>query len=155
MMKKINKIINKIKLNMGEVALETALVVGITLPIIMTLIFGGYMFFMNQAENNTVNFNAGRYISVAGCYIDESGDSQGISTMGESGTFSNYNLYLNDEKFHSYFDEGQYIKIYCNEDSQKGDSIRVITRLRSTPYGTIFPFYSARNALYTQEAPGK
>lgn len=53
----------KIKRKIGAVSLEAVIAIGLILPILFSFIFGGYNFYMAQAENVNFNFNVGRFLA--------------------------------------------------------------------------------------------
>lgn len=143
----MKKMFNKIKENLGEESLDSALIIAILFPIFLSFIIGGWAFFEAQSTANDVNFDAGRYASVFGCSYDN------LQSMKNVSEFSNYTITVNDAQIGEKGTKGV-IAIACADPSTKGSEIRVITQTKVGAFGTYFPNYATRSAYFTQEVSG-
>ena len=85
-MQKINLLKNK----SGSAIIETVIVIGLTLPIFLSFIFGGYSYYLAQSKNINLNFEVGRYASTMGACSAED-----MSTIAKVNKYGLYNLNLN------------------------------------------------------------
>lgn len=71
----------------GAVALEAVIALSLILPILFSFVFGGYDFYLRQADNVNLNFEAGRYMSTM---TECSNDA--FRTMSDTFKFNKYDL---------------------------------------------------------------
>lgn len=155
----MKNIFKRVKSNLGEETVDTALLLAILLPIFLCFALGGWAFFEAQSEANDINFDAGRYLSVNGCTYDS------MRTMSSKAEFSNYMIYNNSgtafqngyalgEEYAKTKSSKGVISVVCAEHSTKGSDIKVSTSTKSARFGTYFPLTASRTAYFTQEISG-
>lgn len=71
----------------GAAAIETVITMALVLPILFSFIFGGYNFYLKQADNVNLNFDAGRYLST----LDSCNESTLLAITGVA-KYSDYTL---------------------------------------------------------------
>ena len=157
----------------GDITRQTVLIMSVILPMFILFLLGAYAFFSVQATNYNLNFDAGRYASVSGCYLNPASDpelNQGLNNMGTNGQFSYYNITVNiygaagrigdsnnlvTTAVLSTGRTGGNITVNCIDNSKQGNTIQIITEKNVPAFGGMFPNTAKRVGLYTQEAPGK
>ena len=75
------------KYKKGAVTLEAVMAISLILPIFFAFIFGGYDFYMRQADNVNLNFEVGRFAST----MDECTESK-LKSISGTVKFNNYDL---------------------------------------------------------------
>jgi hypothetical protein len=97
----------------GAAATEAVLAIAIIIPILIGFIFGGYDFYLKQADNVNLNFQAGRYFTTM-----TSCDSATLASISLNQEFSHYNVITvidgkRKEAYKAAKKEGTII-VYCN-----------------------------------------
>lgn len=77
----------KNRLKRGATSIETVLVMAMVLPILFSFIFGGYNFYLKQADNVNLNFEAGRYFSTMNACNEAT-----LKTISSTLKYSEYSL---------------------------------------------------------------
>ena len=144
------KLLNKYKNNRGEIGIETAAVMLIFVPIICTIIFGGYAFFTAQSKGIDLNYDTGRYVAMTGCSIEQ------LQEMDDLNKYASYSIAVregeNTQVLKADGSKGS-ITISCQPDSKKGDEFEVYTSMvvfGNTPIA-FMPEVATRNGIYVQE----
>ena len=83
----LRSFLKKLKKKKGAAAIEAVLALAIILPILFSFIFGGYNYYLKQADNVNINFEVGRFYSV----LDGCNETQ-FRTISGVTKFNRYNL---------------------------------------------------------------
>lgn len=137
----------------GAVALETVLTLAMVLPILFSFIFGGYNFYLKQADNVNLNFEAGRYFSTL-----KTCDEPSLLSISSTSKFNEYKLITvidgtRKVSFNASPSKGT-IAVYCQSaDWKKGYTFFVWTAQKATSrfIPAFYPEEAGKGGYYVVE----
>lgn len=149
-MKKL-RLDNRLKKKEGAISVEAAAVIMLTFPTLLLFLVGSFTFFSAHSKNLDINYEAGRYASMAGCKVT----SLSTSITNDS-RFDKYAILVSEgsgEPVQLKDGTGGRIYISCAADSKKGNEFTVLTSypVNSGGFGKFFPLNSTYKGIYIQE----
>ena len=137
----------------GAAALEAVIAISVILPVLFSFIFGGYDFYLRQADNVNLNFEAGRYFSTMNSCTEAT-----LLSISSTVKFSQYNLIteINGVRRTSYSAPASRgtIAVYCSSTAwSRGYTFYVWTAMNSQSFylPSFYPRQVSKGGYYVVE----